>query len=359
MAKPEFRINLEEEKRGLYQRFPLNLPATRLNGNRLRPSSRNILGKVKTFTRTSKNNRTQETVKLGSRFTYEQLKQEFGCSRATIALGLEELRSEGLIKKSDRDIKGTEYVYTGESTSGKFYIVPQYLYTLDVCVDGEYQRLTTTAVHVLAYLMTECAYVGNGGKPNYGGGVCCTSYKKLAEDLHFSKNAVKKAINTLMKANLVFRPAESKGKNGRKLSGYRVSAKLYILRKYAKKAATPEAEKVKREKYYKELRDESERRASVFLARAKKDKWFSEKYDAYRLKKTIEIAKAELHSPEMVTSIKKEIKELRTALESKLSKMGLCWSDITIQRNCPTCGDTGVHPSGQACTCYPGGNIDV
>lgn len=355
---------LPEEKWGMYDRVPLNLPVLRQTGERLTLSARSILDKIFTFTRkkkviTEKKEGAKTVLNVlekteGCRFTYEQLREEYGRARSTVARGLEELREAGYIKKVDRDVDGTEYVYDGEPTSGKYFIIPLYLYTVEVFVDGTYRRLTAEQVRVLAYLMNECASPKNGGKPGKGGGVCSTSYRKLARELKLSEGGVRKTIKFLMKeAKLISRPEGHRGKNGKKLSGYEVRTKLYVYKKYIKKVVNKEEDARIRTEYYADLREQAELRAEKYGAIVKKDKEYKANYKARR-ELEIEEVKAELkESPELL-SIRQKMRHLRGERDRILRRLGFTLADISIQHSCPLCKDTGKHKD-RWCTCFPGG----
>lgn len=351
-GKSAFRINLEESKRGLFNIVRLNLP-TRNGGRRLRPSSRALQEKIVSFTRQGDNE--QKDKLSGTRFTYEQGCKEFGCCRATFASALDELRQANLVKKVDRDVDGTEYVYIGPPTAGKFYVIPQYLYTVEIYVDGAYRGITPAQVRVLAYLMTECSSPLNGGNVNYGGGVCRTSYKKLARVLKLSENVIREAIALLMKARLVYRPARNKGKNGKKLSGYEVKSALYIYKKYAKKAKTSEDEQKKRVEYYAELRAQAQRRLNYVENIVEKDSSYMETYKSLR-KAELDAVKAEMQGADEKTKLETKARVARLKKERVLilSRLGIAEEELTLQCSCERCKDTGII-DGKWCTCYPGG----
>lgn len=351
----EFLITLEKSKWGLYNRVPENLP-TSFENKRITPTARAIEEKVFNFTRKKKSEKTGEEKQFGCRFTYEQMISETGRGRSTVAAALEELRSKGIIQKTNRDIDGTEYIYVGDPTSGAYYVIPQYLYSVELCVKGEYRRITGVQTHVLAYLMTQCAAPMNGGKPNCGGGICKTSFKKLARVLNFSVAAVRAAIHTLMKARVVFRTERNKGKNGKKLSGYEVHAGLYLYRKYIKKAKTVAEEEGKRDSYYTDLREQAQRRAEKYFAIASKNKDFLSVHKKISGLKIRE-AKAELYEPDTLPALEAEKRALMKERKTLLSRMGLKVSDISLQCSCSVCKDKGRLPSGGWCTCYPGGAL--
>lgn len=343
-SKALFKLNLPEDKLGIFARVFLNLPSVQT------PTARTILENVFSFTR------KREEKTTGTRFTYDQLCKDYGRGRATIANALEELRSAGLIKKTDRDIDGTEYVYVGDPTSGKYYVVPMYLYTMEMYVEGAYRKLRASEVRVLAYLMSECARKENGGNPQRGGGVCRTSFKKLHRELALSETAIRQAIYSLMKAHLVYRPKRLRGVNGKKLSGYEVSSGLYIYKKYAQKAKTQAEENKIRTEYYADLRVQAEKRAEKYMNIAMRNKYFRENR-AKLAPISLRMARAELYNPATLPDIQREEQRLQREKRQILSRMGLTLRDIEVQCNCPLCHDQGKNEDGTWCTCYPGGSL--
>lgn len=347
--KAPFKINLGTDKLGLFHRVFLNLPRE-IDKEKMKPSTRSMLEKIYSYTRKKEDKIT------GCRLTYKQGCEELGRGRSTVALALEELRSAGLIQKIDRDVDGTEYVYVGDPTGGKYYVIPLYLYSMSIAANGEYRKITTCETHVLGYLMNECGSPLNGGNPEKGGGVCKTSFKKLSRLLGFSISALRQAIYALMKAKLVYRPKRNKGKNGLKLSGYEVNSSLYIYRKYIKKAKTKEENAQARTSYYQDLREQAERRADKYMNIARKNAEFVRVHSALK-QMEIKFAKAEIYDPTKLPMLKNEARSLEARKASILRKIGLTLEDIEVQYNCEKCKDTGQMPSGKLCPCYPGGAL--
>lgn len=349
-AQKLFTITLDKSKWGMFDRVPLNLPVS-VNGKRLKPSSRSFIEKFFSFTK------SKDDVKSGCRVTYSMLQEEYGRGRSTIAGALDELRTSGLIKRIDRDVEGTEYVYDGECAGGKFYLIPLYLRTVEVTVQGERRKLNDAEVHVLAYLMNECGSPLNGGTPTKGGGTCRTSYKKLARLLHFSTSTVRRAVFALLKSKLISRPKRFKGVNGKKLSGYTVKSALYIYKKYAKKKSrTPEEEAAIRGEYYRELREYEELRADKYMAIARQNKEFCQNHASLK-QIELDLAKAELYDQKKIPAIERVKNTTERERRQILANIGLTLEDITMQCNCPICKDQGRLPNGKWCSCYPGGAL--
>lgn len=352
-AQKLFTITLDKSKWGMFDRVPLNLPFS-VNGKRLKPSARELVEKFFSFTK------TKDDVKSGCRVTYSQLQAEYGRGRSTVASALDELRTCELIKRIDRDVDGTEYVYDGERAGGKYYLIPLYLRTVEVTVRGERRKLTDAEVHVLALMMNECGSPLNGGTPSKGGGFYRTSYKKLARILHYATSTVRRAVDALLKSRLISRPKRYKGVNGNKLSGYTVKSALYIYKKYVKKARTPEEENKIRGEYYAELREYEKTRAEKYMAIARQNKEFCQN-QALLGRIEFDLAKSELYEPKKVPAIVRAKKNALRERKVILNNIGLTLEDIFEQCNCPICKDTGrvrrENGNVEWCSCYPGGAL--
>ncbi|MBQ3220325.1 MAG: hypothetical protein IJB34_00005 [Clostridia bacterium] len=347
-------LKIDESKRGLFNRVPLALYRQKIDGRRLTPSAYALFSKIYAFSHTT----DEDAV---CRLTYKQVCDEFGFARATTATAFEQLRSGGKIQKQDRDAEGTAYKYVEELAGRQYDNVPQALYTAEITVRGVQRRMTLSEIRVLARLMTECSYAGNGGG-KYGGGIYEVSNKTLARKLNLSETTVKKAIRALMKARLVFRTAKNKGKNRYKLSGYEVARELYDYKKRQKskpavsKKFVPEEVKeanarADREHYYSLLREKAERRAQSFVDRARRD-------DVYRDVETrlnvmeLELAKAEVYDPSKLPALQDKQKRLRLERVRALERLGIDPEQLVPRWRCEKCSDTGFLPNGKACTCY-------
>lgn len=66
----------------------------------------------------------------------------------------------------------------------------------------------------------------------------------------------------------------------------------------------------------------------------------------------IEIAKAEVRTPEKLPSLQEKKSKLLEERKLLLAKMGIAESDLLPKYECPKCKDTGFLPNGLACDCY-------
>ena len=207
MAETVLKIKLPETKRGLFNRVPTRLYSPGKGKKKLTPSAVSVAGKIYGFSHTN----DPEAV---CRLSYEQIREEFGFSRATIAGAIEQLCKAKKIERVKRDQDGTAYKYIEEVKGKRYDNIPQYLYTAEICVCGEWRKLTPSEIRLLAHITTACENKKTGG-------ICRGSAGQFARDLGICKTTVKKSLRALMKAGLIYRAKENKGKSKYNLSGYR------------------------------------------------------------------------------------------------------------------------------------------
>lgn len=351
-------LNMPESKLGLFNRVPLSLYRQKGDEGRFTPSAYALFGKIYNFSRTSNPDAT-------CRLTYGQVREEFGFARSTVASAFEQLRTSNKIEKIDRDQDGTAYKATEKCSGRQYDNIPQYLYTAEICVSGDRRRLNLSEIRVLARLMTECAYHGNGGNPKTGGGTYRVSNKKLARLLNLSETTVKKALLSLMKAGLVYRSARNKGINRYKLSGYEVSRECYVYTKYIakRKVSAPKTTKdvesanarADRERYYSLLREQAQRRAERYLGIANKSENFRDVSKRLSLME-ISLAKAEIAGDaQRLSGLTAEKALLQAQRRKILFDMNLSEAMLVPRYACKCCSDTGFLPNGKACKCYDTG----
>lgn len=339
--------NLPDNKKGLFSRAPLWFGK---KDKKLKPSSYAIVGKIFGLTQVKKANAVCRT-------SYDQLQKEIGIARSTIATSLQELKDAALIEECGRDREGTSFNFVGDA--GKRYdVVPQYLYTADILINGQSCRLTKAQVRILSHMMTESQRPKNNGA--YEGSIV-----RLAKALNLSETTIKKAIKFLLKSRLIYRPAEDKGVNSNKLTRYHINRELFSYEKYrkpkAKKAETLVSKEVaaanaraERDSYYANRRAEMEERAERYRLKA---------YQAVPALKTIEkdiksmqftLAKAELYDMSTYPKLKAEEKRLNDERSALLSRFGISEEKFTASYYaiCKECNDSGRKRDGTSCTCF-------
>lgn len=348
MAGFALTINLSEEKQGLFCRVPLRIGE---KGRKHSPTSRAIAGRIFgiSYKKSSPSCWT----------SYDQVQEEFGICRATVAKSFGNLKQNEIIKEKARDREGTAYTYVGKS-SARYDVVPLYLFTADVVVEGKRRRLTKAQVLVLSHLMTECKRPKNNNV--YEGSIA-----QLARVLALSETTVKKALLVLMKARLIFRPEECKGKNGHKLTKFTVAKALFDYeRKRRVRAAKKEKKRMEEQRI--EALDAQSERDSYYLklqerAQARADKYLRQVNAA--VPQFIEISK-ELRAAQLA-EVKAEVKKYITlpALQAQRRELEARRREIMKRYNileermkpeyyatCKRCFDKGTLPNGYGCTCY-------
>ena len=120
---------------------------------------------------------------------------------------------------------------------------------------------------------------------------------------------------------------------------------------YRTEAAIAADERRERERYYAILCQRAEAKADAMRKKAMADEEFSSAESACR-KGEIELAKAELYSPEKVAEIEARLRRAQDARNAALLRLGIAEADLTAQANCPKCSDTGFLPDGRMCDCY-------
>jgi hypothetical protein len=124
------------------------------------------------------------------------------------------------------------------------------------------------------------------------------------------------------------------------------NAKTYI--NAAVEAANAKSD---RERYYAKLREQAQKRADSFIAKANANETFkSVSKELARLE--IAQARAEISSPQTLPDLLLAKKDLLKKRVDVLQTMGISESDLTPQYTCKKCSDTGFLQSGTACDCY-------
>ena len=153
MKQAAFTINLPKEKWGFFSRVPMWFGA---RGKKLSPSARAFAGRVFGVSRSKNPDAALWT-------SYDQIQEELGVCRATVASTVNVLKESDLIEESARARAGTSYKFIA-ATGKRYDIVPLFLYTADVMIGGVERRLTKAQVLILAHLMTEVKRPKNNGK---------------------------------------------------------------------------------------------------------------------------------------------------------------------------------------------------
>lgn len=356
MSSEVLKINLATEKLGLFNRTPLSMYQQKHDEKRFAPSTGAIMAKIYSLSTTKES---------GYRCTYDLIRDEFGYAKQTVATAFSRLKEKGLIERKERDQDGTLYHYIGDKVGRQFDNVPQYLYTAEICVNGEWRTMSDTEIRVLARIMTECSYIENGGG-KFGGGVYYVSYKKLARKVGRSETIVKKAIYALLRARLIYRPKQYKGANRFKVSGYQVNKDVYEYKRHLKTKKQPKDKvsvqvsnldyKSERESYYSRLREADKARVERYTAILDADVEYKTNEKARR---ELELAcvKAEVYNHSELGELKRKLAMRETARKLIMSRLDVSDMDLEPIYSCKLCQDTGNNiKTGRSCSCYPKGS---
>ena len=107
-----------------------------------------------------------------------------------------------------------------------------------------------------------------------------------------------------------------------------------------------------REHYYAVLRQKAQERAEQNRRRAESDPAFKEA-DAACKRGEIELARAEVFSPETAERLRRELLLQEERRRQALLHLSLTEADLQPKYACGKCSDTGFLPDGRACDCYP------
>lgn len=125
----------------------------------------------------------------------------------------------------------------------------------------------------------------------------------------------------------------------------------FTAKTFKSEAAIAADKRSDREHHYAVLRQRALDAADRAQKRAEEDEAFAAAQRAIN-KGEIELAKAEVFSPESAASIQKRLEQYRRERALALERLGLSEQDFTPKFRCAKCSDTGFLPDGRACDCY-------
>lgn len=106
-----------------------------------------------------------------------------------------------------------------------------------------------------------------------------------------------------------------------------------------------------RERWYALRRNAALEQADRIRAAAEKDAEFAAAEKELK-KSEIELAKAEVFSPDTLPAIRARIQAAEQQRKSALARLHLSEADLMPKYACPKCSDTGFLPDGRMCDCY-------
>lgn len=300
--------------------------------------------------------------------TYKSFQNGCGVSRSTVSRALRRGKDSKFIA-TDKE-KG--YIFIDGSITGELFLkIEKWVHTEEFQIRKVRRRLTKSERLVYARIFTSCNNEKRTTK------YCVYSNSELAVELSLSEKTVQRAIWTLLRAGLIYRPQQDKGVNGYIKSTYTLNNKLIreLRKKTDKNSKTEPSEAVQTSKpaeYKSRTEDGRERRAAIEriyaqrrhkaeqaaddnLARARRYKPFIEAEKTLN-RLSVDIAFAELREPEKVLKLNIDMQRARRERNAAMRALGLTEEDLKPQYACRLCNDTGFKLSnGRVCKCFPPG----
>ncbi len=120
---------------------------------------------------------------------------------------------------------------------------------------------------------------------------------------------------------------------------------------YKNEAAIAADVRSERERYYARLQEKAIARADNARKKAETDEDFKSA-DAACRNEEIELARAEVFSPDEAENVRRRLERARHDRAEALRRLGLTEEDLAPKFACPKCSDTGFLPNGKMCDCY-------
>lgn len=216
--------NTAEQFNSNYIRLPKN---GKLSG--LAFGLQKVIGEIFSFTGKAKGGKV-----LSCHRTYKKFEERCGVSRATVGRALKEGRKSNLIQGNNK--QGFEYKIAADNV--EFNRLPSWICQEEFAVrENDKRKLTNSEQKLYAVLYTRCTNKKNG-KHDYS-----ASIATLADEAGLSERTVQRALWTLIRANLIYRPKEDKGINAYKVSRYILNYKLVLLKEKTANQRRKEVEK--------------------------------------------------------------------------------------------------------------------
>lgn len=298
--------------------------------------------------------------------TYKSFGDRAGSSRATVGRALRSGKAQKLITVD----KEKGYVFNRNAVrEDSFLRVPDWVRVEEFDVrKNKRRRLLKSEVSVYSYIYTRC---DNKKKSNK---FFETSVSAISEAVHLCERTVLRALWTLIRAGLIYRPKKDKGVNAYKKSRYTLNYKL--IRAHEKQvkidtkptavSAEPQRPKTFQEieQYYKDKRERAEFIAERNFNRANENERFKLADGIYK-SLMFSAAYAMHYNSAQKEEFERRAAKAQTERLIALRELGMTEKDLDPQYECKLCNDTGQLDSGAQCQCYPrgapmsGGNVGV
>lgn len=350
----EAALQLNEERTGNiripYSAFKTPLYAN--GGRKLAPSELLIFGAVYSF--------SDDEGTARCNMSYSRFEDKLRLSRGTVGRGIKALKQAGKIEQDKSRRSCASYKCVNRPQGRGAVSVDYFLFATQFTVKGEAEPryLTSAELLVLCHIKTHC-----GHKGEFVGSV-----DSIAKTLGLASSTVDKSLNTLMRADLIYRPV--RGLNGRKRSKYTVNQKLL---KRTEKAHRKQAETTERaepagklteaeraheartefERYYAERQRIARARADQFKDRLNADDTYSRIEREIREKEPKQ-SRAEVFNLPEADELARRLKRLRAERAKRMAELCITEADLKPNYKCSKCEDTGYRKKdGRMCDCYP------
>ena len=120
---------------------------------------------------------------------------------------------------------------------------------------------------------------------------------------------------------------------------------------YKSEAAISADARSERERWYASRRAAAQAHADRAARLARQDAEYVRAESAIK-KGEIELAKAEVFSPQTLPAVRERLEKARAARAAALGRLGLSDADFVPRYACAKCSDTGFLPDGRMCDCY-------
>lgn len=340
-----------------YIKTPYRFFNEKIQARRPRRSEIALAGMIYTFSN------IKEHPEARCNLSFKKFADKLGTSPATIARGISALKESGLVEQDKARYACASYKYA-ETVNDKAYIrVDLFLYSTVFEIHGsEPRRLRRSEIDVFSLISSHC----NNKKRN---GTFKGSMRSIAAILNMNEKTVRKAIDVLLHADLIYRTAEDKGLNKYVQSVYRINAKYvrkaqkaYDQKERKQEKPLPKATidanaRAERQRYYDLIKDQEQARRDKLEALLMRDREYAQAKIELR-KIEISLAKADLAgNVDLLRTLNHRKIELLRVTNERMRACGVPKDALEIRYVCKKCKDTGTLPDGRSCDCYRQGKV--
>lgn len=309
--------------------------------------------------------------------SFDEFQKETGYSRGTVSHGLKALIKAERITQTKRFHAGAEYRFEGK-TGQEFFV------TFDECIKNskfyipreDKERKLDNVEFILLSILGACC--------NIRGKSCEFTFQELKERSGYCMKWVKKAIRTLINAELIY----CKGRilycrpNKRFKFNVRTEVRLLMIHtSYSSKKEREKAEseasdnRMPEEKPKNDWKQREAERAKAAELRGEFERYHAINHEAAidraekNKKKAVEnedfknaeremkdcelaLARAEVYEKEKVQTLSQTLAQIKERRRNALKAIAMTEDDLLPKWTCKKCSDTGFMKDGRMCDCY-------